>query len=181
MPSLRRDDTINTRVEASWKFPDSPVLRDKPRIACRKGSDRKQSSSTMIYKENFPTTETCCLRSSFYLQWISYLSFFTNYSRPLLGYAITKKVLHTSRNDDYCEPNSSVLTLSSFRPNGRNRANWASGRARQPPTSSSPLAPLNFLLRLAHPVRNNENPNQLLDSNPPALRQILQLEENPPI
>src|SRR2546425_7477302 len=43
------------------------------------------------------------------------------------------------------------------------------------------LSPPNLLLRLPHPVRNNKNPNQLLDSNAPAPRQLLQLQENFPI
>ena len=99
-----------------------------------------------------------------------------------LGNARTKKrsfTPYTARTA--VKPNSRLLSLSTFWPNRRNRANWAADGTRQPPMPSSYLNPLNFLLRLAHPVRNNENPNQLLDSHTPTLSQILQFEENPAI
>jgi hypothetical protein len=55
--------------------------------------------------------------------------------------------------------------------------NRATSRTRQSPMPSPILKPLNIFLRLAHPVRNNKNANQLLDSHAPTLRQPLQLQE----
>src|SRR5712692_3416542 len=59
--------------------------------------------------------------------------------------------------------------------------NGATSRTRQPPMPPSIPNPSSLLLGLAHPVRNNENSNQLLDRHAPTLRQIFQLEENPAI
>src|SRR5260370_42249510 len=50
-------------------------------------------------------------------------------------------------------------------------------RTCQTPMPPSIPNPSILLLGLAHPVRNNENTNQLLDSHTPALRHLLQFQE----
>jgi len=50
-------------------------------------------------------------------------------------------------------------------------------RTRQSPMPPSIPSPSSLLLGLAHPVGNNKNTNQLLYSNSPTLRQLLQLQE----
>src|SRR6266581_4293171 len=79
-----------------------------------------------------------------------------------------------ARSDE--NPNR-ILPLAPLRPNRSNSLNWGASRTLQPAMPSPLLSPLKFFLRLAHPVRNHKNTNQLLDSNAPALRQLLQFQE----
>jgi hypothetical protein len=87
--------------------------------------------------------------------------------------------IYTAQTDE--NPDSRNLSLSTFGPNSRHSVNRTTSRTRESPMPSSIPNPSSLLLGLAHPVRNDENSNQLLDSYAPALRQIFQLEENPAI
>src|SRR2546430_10739579 len=73
------------------------------------------------------------------------------------------------------------LPFPALRPSRCQCMNRAASRTRQSPMPSSLLSPPVFLLRFPHPIRNNKNPNQLLDSHTPAPGQIFQLQENPTI
>ena len=101
-----------------------------------------------------------------------------SHSRPAGGMSKIKNSFTLYAAITAVKPNSSILSFSSFRPNRRNRLNRTPDRTGQPAMPSPILSPLNFFLRLAHPVRNNENPNQFLDSHAPFPRQILQIQEN---
>src|SRR5712664_1965235 len=73
--------------------------------------------------------------------------------------------------------NPRKLPFPALRPNRRQSKNRTTSRTRQPPMPPSIPNPSSLLLGLAHPVRNNKNTNQLLDSHTPALRQLLQFQE----
>src|SRR5205807_10018310 len=72
---------------------------------------------------------------------------------------------------------SRVLPLWTIGPNRCDRVNRDASRTCQSAMSSPILSPPKLFLRLAHPVRDHKNANQLLDSNTTTLRQSFQFQE----
>src|SRR5205807_8875635 len=70
-----------------------------------------------------------------------------------------------------------VLPLSTAGPTRCDRVNRDASGTCQSAMSSPILSPPKLFLRLAHPLRDHKNPNQLLDSNTTTLRQSFQFQE----
>lgn len=117
-------------------------------------------------------------------RFVYYLFYSVNYSSFVIFFATPPGGMPDLKNSftlygaNRREPYSTVLSFSAFRPNSRHSMNRATNWTRQSPMPSPIFNPSSLLLLgLAHPVRNDKNTNQLLDSYPPALRQIFQLQE----
>src|SRR6266566_5789429 len=116
-----------------------------------------------------------------YLSFLVIFSFSTNYFSTPPGHLKTKKVLHTLRTANSRELDSTILSFSSLWPNCRYSLRRAASRTRQSAMPSPILSPPILFLRLAHPVGNNKNANQLLNRYTPVPRQLFQFQENPAI